>query len=491
MNLSTARSSNRAREVGMRKVLGAFRQQLILQFLGESVLLCIISLILAIGLIALVDDLVPLPLDEHLLVYLFRDKGLLFTMLGGTIALGLLAGSYPALLLSSFKPVTVLKGKFLSSSSGIWLRRSLVVVQFTASIGMIIGTMIVSKQLDLIKSQDKGFNPEQIVTITLGNREVRNNFENIKNEWSQLPAIKSIASSNSMPGNSFGRRGIRPEGVGEDDVWIVSVMGMNEEYVPLLGMEIVEGRNFSQDFSTDSTNAVLINETMAKQLGWENSAIGRNIQTGPYRNQVVGVVKDFHFANMRHKIEPIMMYYQADAQRNLVVKLETQDLSNTLALMEEGWGKVNPQFPFEYTFFDQDFAQQYQSEETFSQLVQVFTWLAIFIACLGLLGLSAFNAEQRTKEIGIRKILGASVNQIVVLLSKEFTILVVLSSVIAAPLAGFLMESWLQDFAYRIHLSWVDFALAGLIALAIALITNAYHAIKTAISNPTEALRWE
>ena len=219
--------------------------------------------------------------------------------------------------------------------------------------------------------------------------------------------------------------------------------------------------------------------------------VGKNIQTGPYRNQVVGVVKDFHFANMRHKIEPIMMYYQANAQRNLVVKLDTKDLSNTIALMGEGWKKVNPQFPFEYTFFDQDFAQQYQSEETFAQLVQVFTWLAIFIACLGLLGLSAFNAEQRTKEIGIRKILGASVNQIVVLLSKEFTILVVLSSVIAAPLAGFLMENWLQDFAYRIQLSWVDFALAGLIALAIALITNAYHAIKTAISNPTEALRWE
>ena len=280
MNLSTARSSNRAREVGMRKVLGAFRQQLILQFLGESVLLCVISLILAIGLIALVDDLVPLPLDEHLLVYLFRDKGLLFSMLGGTIVLGLLAGSYPALLLSSFKPVTVLKGKFLSSSSGIWLRRSLVVVQFTASIGMIIGTMIVSKQLDLIKSQDKGFDPEQIVTITLGNREVRENFENIKNEWSQIPAIKSIASSNSMPGNTFGRRGIRPEGVGEDDVWIVSVMGMNEEYIPLLGMEIVDGRNFSQDFSTDSTNAVLINETMAKQLGWENSASREEYSNG-------------------------------------------------------------------------------------------------------------------------------------------------------------------------------------------------------------------
>ncbi|MCB0847232.1 MAG: ABC transporter permease, partial [Bacteroidetes bacterium] len=212
MNLSTARSSNRAREVGMRKVLGAFRQQLILQFLGESVLLCVISLILALGLVALVDDLVPLGLDEHLLVYLFRDKGLLFSMLGGTILLGLLSGSYPALLLSSFKPVKVLKGKFLSSSSGIWLRRSLVVVQFTASIGMIIGTIIVSKQLDLIKSQDKGFDPEQIVTITLGNPQVRNSYENLKNEWSQIPAIKKIASSTSMPGGGFGRNGIQPEG---------------------------------------------------------------------------------------------------------------------------------------------------------------------------------------------------------------------------------------------------------------------------------------
>jgi putative ABC transport system permease protein len=233
MNLSTARSSNRAREVGMRKVLGAFRQQLIFQFLGESVLLCVISLILALGIVALVDDFLPLPLDQHLLVYFFKDQGLWLSTLGGTIVLGLLAGSYPALLLSGFQPVKVLKGKFLSSSSGIWLRRSLVVIQFTASIGMIIGTMIVYKQLNLIKSQDKGFNPEQIVTITLGNPEVRNSFDNLKNEWSQIPAITSIASSTSMPGGGFGRNGIRPEGASEDEVWIVSVMGMNEDYIPL------------------------------------------------------------------------------------------------------------------------------------------------------------------------------------------------------------------------------------------------------------------
>ena len=320
---------------------------------------------------------------------------------------------------------------------------------------------------------------------------MRGSFENLKNEWSAIPSINAIASSTSMPGAGFGRNGIQPEGAAEDDVWIVSVMAMNEDYIPLMNMEIIDGRNFSQDFSTDSANAIMINETMAKTLGWENNAVGKIIRTGPNRNQVVGVVKDFHFASMRHKIEPLMMYYQQNASQNLVVKLETKDISNTLALMEESWEKVNPQFPFEYSFFDQDFAQQYQSEENFAQLVMVFTWLAIFIACLGLLGLSAFNAEQRTKEIGIRKILGASVNQIVVLLSKEFTILVVLSAVIAAPLAGFLMENWLQDFAYRIQLSWADFALAGLLALFIALATNAYHAIKTAISNPTEALRYE
>ncbi|MEZ4775844.1 MAG: ABC transporter permease [Bacteroidia bacterium] len=491
MNLSTARSSNRAREVGMRKVLGAFRQQLVLQFLGESVLLCLIALVLAVGLAALVVELSDLPFPVDPVGYLFGDKPLMFGLLGGTILLGLMAGIYPAFLLSGFEPVKVLKGKFMNTLSGIWLRRILVVVQFTASIVMIIGTIVVYQQLEMVKKRDKGFNPEQVITLNIGNRAVREKYEALENELTQNPHIKGLACSTSMPGRGFGRTGIRPEGVSEEDIWIVSIMGMNEDYIPLMGMEMASGRNFSREFSTDSIQATIINEALADALGWGEDAVGKTISFGPDPSIVVGVVKNFHFASMRHQIEPMIMYYQPGVLNVLSVKLDAEDISGTLDHVRATWEKVNPGFPYEYQFFDEDFAQQFKSEETFARLIVFFTWLAIFISCLGLLGLSAFSAEQRTREIGIRKVLGASVVQVVGLLSKEFTILVGIAAVIAVPVAWIAMNSWLESFAYRISIGWMVFVMAGAMALAIALLTNAYHAVKTARANPTEALRYE
>ncbi|MDX2247867.1 MAG: ABC transporter permease [Bacteroidia bacterium] len=491
MNLSTARSSNRAREVGMRKVLGAFRQQLIAQFLGESVLLCLIALVLALGLASLVVEISDLPFGIDPLGYLFTDTPLLLGLIGGTVLLGLMAGSYPAFLLSGFEPVKVLKGKFMNTLSGIWLRRILVVVQFTASIVMIIGTMVVYRQLEMVKNRDKGFDPEQIITLNIGNPAIRTKYEALKNELSQHPHIKGFACSSSMPGRGFGRNGIQPEGVSEEDIWIVSIMGMNEDYIPLMGMEMAAGRNFSKEFSTDSIQATIINEALADALGWGEEAVGRTINFGPTRTTVVGVVKNFHFASMRHQIEPMIMYYQPGALNVLSVKMDAEDISGTLDHVQKTWEKINPAFPYEYLFFDEDFAQQFRSEETFARLIVFFTGLAIFISCLGLLGLSAFSAEQRTREIGIRKVLGASVMQVVGLLSREFTILVAIAAVIAVPVAWFAMNSWLESFAYRISIGWGVFVLSGLLALAIALLTNAWHAVKTATANPTEALRYE
>ena len=491
MNLSTARSARRAREVGMRKVLGALRGQLIGQFLSESVLLCLLSLGAALLLTTLVSEWAVLDLPRNAISLLVRDVPLLLGLLGGTLLLGLLSGSYPAFLLSSFQPVKVLKGRFTGSGQGLWLRRALVVVQFTVSIAMITGTLIVYSQLDLIRSQDKGFDPEQVVVMQLNDQGLQERFPQLRSRLEALPTVRGVSTVSSMPGEGYGRNGIQPEGASEDDTWIVSVMSLDEGYLPLMGMEMAEGRNFSREFGTDSAQAVLINEAMARELRWTGEAVGKKIGLGPTERTVVGVIEDFHFASMRHRIEPLMVFFQPQVNGTLAIKLDTRDLPATLAEIQGIWREINPHHPFAYTFFDQDFAQLYRSEQQFSELINQFTWLAIFIACLGLLGLSAFTAEQRTREMGIRKVLGATVPQILVLLSREFTYLVAIAALVAVPVAWYAMGQWLENFAYRIDMPWWAFLLAGVVALGIALVTNAYHALRTARANPTEALRYE
>jgi putative ABC transport system permease protein len=477
----------------MRKVLGAYRSQLIWQFLGEAVLLCLLALILALALVGIFGQVAELPMRDALLLYLWQDKALLSGLLGGTLLLGLLAGSYPAFMLSSFRPVKVLKGSFVSSASGIWLRRVLVVGQFAASIAMLIGTAVVYLQVDFLKSADKGFNPEQVITLDLGDAQLQGNYEALRNELLKDPAILQVAAASSLPGEGFGRIGIKPEGAAEEDVWIVSAMGIDEHFIPVMEMEVVEGRNYDPAYSTDAQENILVNEAFLRETGWD-SGLGRRIQLGnsPENQRViVGVVKDFHFAAMRHQIEPMLIFYNPNATGRMVMRVRTEQLSATLAGIEGNWQKVNPNYPFEYSFFNEDFAAQFASEDRFARLSLGFTWLAILIACLGLLGLSAYAAEQRTREIGIRKILGASTTGLVGLLSREFTWLVIVATVLAAPLAFFAMQNWLADFAYRIDIPWWVFGAAGLLALAVALLTNSFHAVRTARANPAEALRYE
>ncbi len=363
-------------------------------------------------------------------------------------------------------------------------------MQFTASIGMIIATMLVYQQLNFMQNKDIGFNREQVVAINLGDPEVQQTSESLINELARNAAIISSAQSTTLPARGFGRTGIQPEGASDDDVWIVSIMAFNDQFLPVMGMEIAAGRNFSRDHSSDREESILINEAAAAAMGWEEP-IGKTISQGGTPRTVIGVVKNFHFANMRHKIEPLIMRYNPGPLGTLTIRIQPENISETISVIETAWQKINPNHPFEYSFVDEEFEQLYRSDQGFAQLVINFTVLAILIACLGLFGLATFSAEQRTKEVGIRKALGATIPGIVILLSKEFVKLVGLAFFIASPIAYFLMNGWLADFAYRIDIGWQIFLFAGVLALAIALLSVSFNAIKAALANPINTLRYE
>ena len=492
MNLSTARSANRAKEVGMRKVMGANKNQLAAQFLSESIVICIFSLIVALVGLSIISSFLDFEIDQNLFIYLIQDHVNILWLIGSVLLIGILAGLYPAFLLSGFSILKVLKGNFKTGSSGVWLRKILVVIQFTASIAMIIGTITVYYQIDYLKSSDKGFDDEQILSINLGDQSLRNSGERLKNKLASLPNIEMMGLSGSMPGRGVGRTGMLPEGSDEDDIWIVSTMGVNHEYFELMDMEIVAGRNYSKSIKSDSASAIIMNEAAIKAIGWEDP-IGKKISQGPNEKTVIGVVKDFHFASMRHQIEPIILPYQPSALSNSVLslKIRQQNLKNTLKDIETIWAEINPNYPFEYVFFNEEFGRQYENDENFASLIISFTWLAIFIACLGLIGLSMFTAEQRIKEIGIRKVLGANIKTITLLLSTEFTKPVVMSCLIATPVAYYFLNEWLSGFAYHVDMPWIAFIAASAIALFISQITVSFHAIKAAMANPVKALRNE
>lgn len=490
MNLSTARSANRAKEVGMRKVLGAMRGQLRMQFLLESLMVSFIALLLALGLLFIVGNYVTLDLAMNPAMYLLSQPKLLAVIVSGALVIGLLAGIYPAFLLSNFGILKVLKGNFKTGKTGVMLRKVLVVVQFTASVAMIIGTLVVYMQLDFMKNVDKGFAEEQVVTLNLQDESLRENAEELENTLSSIPAITATAMSNSMPGRGYGRQGIVPEDYEGEDAWIISVMSMDERYLDLMEMNISAGRNFRADSEADANTTVIINEAAAAAIGWDDP-VNKKINQGNTSRTVIGVVSDFHFANMRHKIEPLMIYFNQGRGSVLSLKINQADISSTLSQIERAWTEVNPNHPFEYQFFDEEFGQQYASDERFANLVVTFAWLAVFIACLGLFGLSTFTAEQRIKEIGIRKVMGAEVRQVVFMLSKEFTRPVILACMIAVPIAYYFLDQWLQEFAYRIDMPWLMVGLGCFLALVLSQLTVSFHAIKAARSNPVDVLKYE
>ncbi len=488
MNLSTARSAKRAREVGIRKTAGANRGKLILQHLSEAILQVFVALVVSLAVIELINGYYHV-INTSIFRYFMNDPKSIIYLAALVITLGVLSGIYPAMILSGYKPQIVLKGKFETGKKGLWLRRFLVTIQFVATFIMIVGIIVVVTQLRYTLSKDKGFNDSQIVNILLDNQEVRDNYDALKMEFEKISGIKMIANSGSMPGLGFGRTGIQPEGSNEEDNWIVSVMSMDENYIPLMDMKIIEGENFRKDMSNEPL-PIIVNESLIKAVGWE-SGLNKSLALGQTETQIVGIVKDFHFTSMRHQIEPIMMIYRAGSSRVLSVKVNENNIKETLEEMKKVWGSINIGIPFEYNFYDESFRNLFEKEEDFSRMFFRFTLLSVFVAILGLFGLAAFSAEQRTKEIGVRKTFGATTKQMILLQSHEYLRLVLIAIILASPIAYFLVRGWLQDFIYRINLGFIPFIIAAFIILFVTIITVSIQSFKAARRNPAETLKYE
>jgi len=491
MNLSIARSFTRNKEIGIRKVIGAKRKSIIFQFLGESLVFSFSALVLALILVRLALPIFNFLTERNIKFDLFTDIIFIFCLIGLGIFVALISGIYPAMFLSSFKPVIVLKGHTESISKNTSsVRNGLIVVQFAISICLIICALIINHQLHHLKNTKLGLDKNSIITIPMTNKRMWKKYNTFKNELSQHSNILDITASKSLPTEIDNTVQIKLGGQNQGETLRVWVDWVDFNFIDFYKMKIVLGRNFIKDSLQDLQSAYILNETAAKAIGLENP-IGKKFGTGRIGGQIIGVVEDFHFASLHSKIEPLVLKLDPDYLQVLSVRIKSLDISNTLTLIQNKWKKVFPDFPFVFSFLDERIENMYKVERKLGQSFNYFTLIAIILSCLGLLGLASYMAEKKTKEIGIRKVLGATVPNILLLLTKEFTKFVFLANIIAWPIAYYIMNKWLQNFAYRIDLSVWIFILSGLAALAVALITVGYQSIKAATANPVDSLRYE
>ncbi|MFC2158314.1 ABC transporter permease [Acidobacteriota bacterium] len=504
MNLSTAQSAHRAKEVGMRKVLGAQRRKLVSQFLGESMLLSFISLVIAVLLVQLFLPVFNKLVVKELVFNPLQNWFILAGLFGVTVFVGMASGAYPALFLSSFLPIDVFKARFRAGRGHRFFRNGLVSFQYIISIILICCTLIIFSQLRLIKNHNLGFDKNQIAVIQLRG-EAREKHEIFKDQILQIPGVAKAAGSSATPLLDRSETQFKFEGAAEGSEQILPFIDIDEDYLDTMGMEIVAGRNFSIEFPSDKT-AVILNEALSRQLGWENP-LNKTVLMMDFENQklvekpytVIGVVRDFHFETLHQPIRGHIMRFSGIKEGissefgtgRIAIKLRPENISSSLTDIGERWKRIEPKFPFEYSFLDDSFDRLYRSEQRMGKIFIYFTIITILVACLGLFGLASFTTEQRTKEIGIRKILGAPISSVIVLLSKEFTKWVILANIIAWPIAYFAMNKWLQSFAYRVDLHVWMFLLSGIIALVISLLTVSSKTIKAAASNPINSLRYE
>lgn len=492
MNLATARAANRSAEVGMRKVVGAQKQQIIRQFLGESLLIVLFALGFAVALVQIF-----LPQFNQLAKTQFNALSLLQPgILAGAFLLylivGIAAGSYPAFVLSSFKPIAVLRGTLKAGARGKVMRRILVVSQFAISIALIIGTIIIYRQIMFMKNQPLGFDKDQKMVVMLRNWEmVTENYEAVKTEFLRHPNVMNVTATSGVPGSMINRTWVFPYGEEDTKGQAFRSLRCDHDFTKVYGIDLVAGRHFNKKIPTDTYQTFILNETGVKAFGWNSpeEAIGKELWDNRY--QVIGVTKDFHWWGLQREIEPMIMRVVPDLFRSFTFTVKTTGMTDTISFLEQTYKSLFPGDLFEYFFVDSNFDLQYRAEERLGRIFQIFTGLGILIACLGLTGLASFIAEQRTKEIGIRKVLGSPVSGIVFLLSKEFTKWVLIANLIAWPVAYYSGRLWLQNFAYKVRLGLEVFLFSAALALMIALLSVSYQAFKAATANPIESLRYE
>jgi len=491
INLTTARSSNRAKEVGIRKTVGACRIHLVRQFFGESLLLTLIASVLAIGLVYLC-----LPMFNNLTGKTFTWELLLQRMivlgiLGIIFLTMVMAGSYPSLLLSRFQPVKVLKDKQMTSMKGALFRRILVVLQFSLSVFLILGTLMVYRQVHYLRERDVGYDRDNIVYFDIGIR-FRKNIETIKTEWLSHSNILGVALTDIAPYRWMSNAGygdVHWEGKTNQQVKMVMI-SVDYDYLDTFGLKMTQGRFFSKEYSTDASDAYVVNQAAVRAMEMDDP-IGKELRVWDLKKRIIGVVEDYHFESLHNEIIPMAMRIDPSWYLQACVKISSHNIPNTLAFLEDRWKEIYPEYPFEYRFLDETIQNQYRAEQAIGKLVTVFTILALFISCLGILGLSSYTAEQRTKEIGIRKVLGATVSSIIKHISREFVVLVVIANIIIWPLAYFIMNRWLERFAYRISIGWWSFVLTGVGVLVVSLLTVSWQILRAATANPVDSLRYE
>jgi putative ABC transport system permease protein len=491
MNLATARSFQRAKEVGMRKVVGAARRQIIRQFLGEAVFLAGLALLGALALVKLILPLFNSFTQQDLQLNILKNPGIILVLFATVILVGHISGSYPAILLSAVNPIKVLKKEAFGPRKSTFMRNVLVTFQFSASIILIVCTMVVYSQLKFIKNKDMGFNREHVITLRIKDDVIYENIESIKNTLAQHPNVQNISTSNYLPIDIANRSDATVINEAKQEVkFSVYHASIDFNYLDTFDIKLLMGRNFAPEFSMDKEQSLILNETAVRHLGWKDP-IGKRMHFNRKDFVVIGVVKDFHYQPLYLPIEPMALHMEEEWHFRLAARIKPENIPQTIAFMKETYEQYNPLHPFDFAFLDDSFNRIYQEEQKFGSIFRAFSFLAIFIACLGLYGLASFTTERRTKEIGIRKVLGASMSGIFMLLSRGLSKWVFLANIIAWPVAYYLMDRWLQNFAYRIGLSVWIFMLSGLAAFCIALLTVSYQTIKAATANPVDSLRYE
>ena len=498
VNLATSRAVERAQEVGVRKVMGAMQGQLFGQFIGESVIVTSVALALALLLASLTLPLFNTLSDRQFSAQVWLQPGNLLLLLGVGLVVSLVAGSYPALVLARFQPVKVLKGRLKTAGAGQF-RKALIVFQFAITAFLIISTLLVRNQLTFIRQKKLGYSKDHVLMLPV-DKQVNEKIAAIKSEFRQNADVQHVSLASESPVFVEGGYGMRHPNMPAGQRKMVAGVTIDEDYVPTMGLHLIAGSNINAvdmdrvsrtDNDSLTRSRFILNEAAVKELGWTpQQAIGKRLDVSGRLGEVKGVVSDFHFTSMKQKIGPIALFPQNGGEI-LLVKLSGSQLPNTLQFLETKWRTLIPERPFSYEFMDEEFSKLYTAETRTGRIFSVFAFLSIFLACLGLFGLSAYTTAQRTKEIGVRKVLGASVFSIVGLLSKDFLKLVVIAIVVASPIGWYVMNRWLRDFAYRIDIDWGIFALAGMLAVGIALLTVSFQSIKAALMNPVKSLRSE